>query len=121
MKMKFGTPLPEGYEINHDDLAASVGALMAQTLLPLFAENMPEQVAKANVEGILTELAYLFDEGEIHIGGKTYRPRIAFVDEAERLMPGAEKLNCMHELLETPFDIEPEANITFDEDAFAEG
>ncbi|MEL6839694.1 MAG: hypothetical protein AAFP85_10400 [Pseudomonadota bacterium] len=118
MKMKIGTELPADYVVTHEDLAESVAALIGHALLPLFAENMPEDAAKANVEGILTELAYLFDEGEIRLGGKTYRPRIAFIDETGAALPGAAALNNLHELVAEPFDIAPEANISFEEPEF---
>lgn len=120
MKMKIGTELPADYEVRHEDLAESVATLMAHALLPLFAENMEEDIAKANVEGIVTELAYLFDEGEITLGGKTYRPRIAFVDEKGAVLPGVAQLNTLHQLAEDPFDIAPEAKITFVAEEFVE-
>lgn len=120
MKMKIGTELPAGYVVNHDDLAESATALMAQALLPLFAENMSEEMAKANVEGIITELAYLFDEGEIEIGGRTYRPRLAFVDDQGNVLPGVADLVTLHTLAEDPFEIAPEAGITFEAPELAE-
>ncbi|MEJ6402608.1 hypothetical protein [Yoonia sp. 2307UL14-13] len=120
MKMTIGTPLPPEYEVGHNDLAESVAALIAHALLPLFAENMSEDAAKANVQGILTELAYIFDEGEIVLGGKSYRPRLAFVDEAGQVLPGAAALNNLHEMVEDPFDITPEAQIRFEEDVFVD-
>jgi hypothetical protein len=120
MKMKIGTELPDGYVVSHEDLAETAATLIAHTLLPLFAENMPEDAAKANVEGIVTELAYLFDEGEIELGGKTYRPRLAFMDETGAILPGATALNNLNELAGEPFDIAPEAGITFVEDEFIE-
>ena len=120
MKMKIGTELPADYVVTHEDLAESVAALIGQALLPLFADNMPVDASKANVEGILTELAYLFDEGEIEIGGKTYRPRIGFVDDAGTILPGAAALNTLHELVADPFDIAPEANISFEVPEFEE-
>lgn len=114
MKMKIGTELPADYQVSHQDLAETAATLMAHALLPLFAENMGEEMAKANVEGIVTELAYLFDEGEITLGGKTYRPRLAFVDEAGQILPGAAELDTLHQLAEEPFEIAPEAGITFE-------
>jgi len=120
MKMKIGTPLPDDYVVSHEDLAETASTLIAHALLPIFAENMSEEVAKANVEGIVTELAYLFDEGEIELGGKTYRPRLAFVDESGAILPGAAQLNTLHQLAEDPFEIAPEAGITFEEPEFAE-
>lgn len=120
MKMKIGTDLPADYVVNHEDLAESAATLMAHALLPLFAENMSDALAKANVQGIVTELAYLFDDGEIEIGGKTYRPRLAFVDEAGAVLPGVAALNTLHELCEDLFDIAPQANISFEEPTFDE-
>jgi hypothetical protein len=120
MKMTIGAPLPPDYQVSHEDLAESVATLIAHTLLPVFSENMSEDLAKTNVEGILTELAYLFDEGEIVLGGKSYRPRIAFVDEAGRLLPGAEAQTHMHQLAADPFEIDAEADITFEEPEFVE-
>ncbi len=114
MRMTIGTELPEGYAVSHEDLAQTAGALIAHTLLPLFAENMPEKVAKANVEALLTELAYLFDEGQIEIGGRNYLPRLAFVDETGAVLPGVAGLDNLHEMVADPFDIAPEANITFE-------
>ena len=76
------------------------------------------QYSKANVEGILTEFAYLFDEGEIEIGGKTYRPRLAFIDEAEAVLPGVAELVTLNEMVADPFDLAPEANITFEAPEF---
>lgn len=114
MKMKIGADLPEGYAPSHDDLAAASATLIAHTLLPLFSENMSEDVAKANVQGIVTELAYLFDEGEIHMGGKVYRPRMAFINDAGEALPGAADLETMNELADDPFDLAPEAKITFE-------
>ena len=120
MKMKIGTELPEGYQVSHEDLSESAATLIAHALLPLFAENMPEELAKANVEGIVMELAYLFDEGEIALGGKTYRPRLAFVDEAGEVLPGVAALNNLNELAGEPFNIAPEAGITFEEPEFVD-
>lgn len=120
MKMRIGTPLPDDYVVSHEDLAETAATLIAHTLLPLFAENMSEEMAKANVEGIVTELAYLFDEGEIELGGKTFRPRLAFVDEKGTVLPGAAELVTMHQLAEEPFEIAPEAGITFEEPEFVE-
>lgn len=114
MKMTIGAPLPADYEASHEDLAESAATLIAHALLPLFTENMPEDMAKANVEGIVMELAYLFDEGEISLGGKTYRPCLAFADENGQILPGAAQLLNMHELAEDPFEIAPEAGITFE-------
>jgi hypothetical protein len=121
MKMKIGTALPADYTVSHEDLAESAVTLIAHALLPVFAEGMTEAVAKANVEGIVTELAYLFDEGEIELGGKTYRPKLAFVDEAGNVLPGVAALNTLNELAADPFDIAPEAAITFEEPEFDEG
>ena len=118
MRMKIGTELPKGYEVTHEDLAESAGALIAHTLLPIFGDEMPEEVAKANIEGILTEFAYLLDEGEIEIGGKTYRPRLAFIDESDAILPGVAELVNLHELVAEPFEIAPEANITFEAPEF---
>lgn len=118
MRMKIGTELPTDYEVTHEDLAQSAGALIAHALLPIFGDKIPEEMAKANVEGILTEFAYLFDEGEIEIGGKTYRPRLAFIDEAEVVLPGVAELVNLHEMVAEPFDIAPEANITFEAPEF---
>lgn len=120
MKMRIGAELPPEYEPAHNDLAAAAGSLMAHTLLPLFAENMSEELAKANVEGIVTELAYLFDDGEIEIGGKTFRPCLAFVDKSGQPLPGIAQMTNLHELAEDPFDIDPEAKITFEAPEFDE-
>jgi len=120
MKMKIGTELPADYQVSHEDLAETAATLIAHALFPLFAENMSEELARANVEGIVTELAYLFDEGEIELGGKTYRPRIAFADETGALLPGAASLTTLHELAQEPFEIAPEAGITFEEPDFDE-
>lgn len=118
MKMKIGTELPADYAVRHEDLAEAAVALIAQALLPVFAQSMTEEVAKANVQGIVTELAYLFDEGEIEIGGKIYRPRLAFVDATGATLPGVAELTTLHELTEDPFDVDPEANITFEAPEF---
>ncbi len=120
MKMKIATELPADYVVSHEDLAETASTLIAHALLPLFAENMSEEMAKANVEGIVTELAYLFDEGEIELGGKIFRPRLAFVDDAGAVLPGAAELVTLHELAEDPFEIAPEAGISFEEPQFAE-
>jgi hypothetical protein len=120
MKMIIGAELPDGYEPGHNDLAAASATLMAHALLPLFIENMPEDAAKANVVGIVTELAYLFDDGAIEMGGKTYRPRLAFVDDAGNTLPGVAELTTMHDLASEPFDLAPEAKITFQEPDFDE-
>lgn len=118
MKMKIGTPLPADYVVSHEDLAESAVSLIAHALLPVFAESMTAEVAKANVQGIVTELAYLFDEGEIELGGKIYRPRLAFVDDSGTVLPGVAALNTLNEMADDPFDIAPEANITFEEAEF---
>lgn len=120
MKMNIGTALPEGYTVSHEDLAESAGTLIAHALLPLFAENMTEEAAKANVTGIVTELAYLFDDGEITLGGRIYRPRLAFVDDQGNVLPGAAQLTNLNELVEDPFDIPAEAMISFEEPQFDE-
>lgn len=118
MKMNIGAELPEGVELGHNELAAATATLMAQALLPLFAERMKDDIARANVEGIVMELAYMFDDGEITVGNKTYRPRLAFVDEAGTVLPGLSELDHLHEFADAPFDIDPEAKITFEQVAF---
>lgn len=120
MKMIIGAELPEDYTPGHDDLAAASATLMAHALLPLFAENMSEDMAKANVQGIVTELAFLFDEGEIQMGGKSYRPRLAFVSDAGEVLPGVADLTNMNELSDAPFELAPEAQISFEEPDFEE-
>ena len=120
MKMNIGTELPADYQVSHEDLAESAATLIAHALLPLFAENMTEELAKANVEGILTELAYVFDEGEIELGGRIFRPRLAFVDDTGAILLGAAQLTTLHQLAEDPFEIAPEAGITFEEPEFVE-
>jgi hypothetical protein len=120
MKMTIGADLPDGYAPGHDDLAAASATLFAHALLPLFIDNMAEDAARANVEGIITELAYLFDEGEIELGGKVYRPRLAFVDDAGNTLPGIAELTTMHDLASEPFNLAPEAKITFEEPDFDE-
>ena len=118
MKMNIGTELPADYVVSHQDLAEAAITLMAHALLPVFEESMTEEVAKANVQGIVTELAYLFDEGEISLGGSTYRPRLAFVDDHGQVLPGVAQLNSLNEMVDDLFDIGPEAGITFEEPAF---
>ena len=113
--MRIGADLPPDYELTHDDLASAFGTLVAHTLLPIFAEGMSEEPAKANAAGILIELAYAFDEGEIEIGGRTYRPRLAFVDDQGTVVNGFETLDTFAELAEDPFDVEEEAHVTFEE------
>lgn len=120
MKMKIATPLPADYTVQHEDLAESALVLMAHALLPLFAENMPEAAAKANVTALVTELGYLFDEGKIHLGGQVYRPRLAFVDEDGALLPGAAALTTLHALIDAPFDIAPETGISFEREELPE-
>ena len=118
MKMIIGTELPPDYEVSHEDLSESAGSMFAHALLPIFAELLSEEQAKANVEGIVTELAYLFDEGEIELGGKIYRPKLAFVDEAGRVLPGVAEMDRLHQMVEDPFDIPAEAKISFEMDEF---
>lgn len=118
MKMTIGAELPEDFEVGHRELAAASASLMAQVLLPLFAERMPADIARANVEGIVMELAYMFDDGEITIGGKTFRPRLSFIDQDGNTLPGSGELDHLHELADAPFDIDPEARITFEEPVY---
>ncbi|MEM6408517.1 MAG: hypothetical protein AAF700_08875 [Pseudomonadota bacterium] len=118
MKMTIGAELPEDYEPAHADLASAANTLIAHSLLPMFQDAMGEQLAKANVEGIMTELAFALDEGEITIGGKTYRPRLAFVDDAGQVVPGAADMDNFNELVSEPFDIDPEAKVSFEQDEF---
>jgi hypothetical protein len=40
----------------------------------------------------------LFDEGEFEMGGKIYRPRLAFVDDARNTLPSIAELTAMHYL-----------------------
>lgn len=117
MKMTIGAELPDGYEPQHEDLTAVCGPMIAHALLPLFAENMPDAVARANVEAIVTELAYLFDEGEIVIGGRTFHPRIAFVAAEGAVLPGFADTTDLNEQTAHPFEIDPEAQVTFEDDA----
>ncbi|MFQ1699790.1 hypothetical protein ACJ5NV_04260 [Loktanella agnita] len=118
MKMKIGTELPPDYTLKHEDLAESALTLISQALLPIFAETMTTEMAQANVQGIVTELAYVFDEGEIQIGGKTFRPRLAFVDESGNTLPGVADLNTLHQLTDELFQMEPEADVTFEAPEF---
>lgn len=120
MKMIVGAELPEDYEPVHADLASAAQILLAHSLLPMFADAMGDNLAKANVTGILTELSFAFDEGEIEIGGKTYRPRLAFIDENDNPVPGLAALDDLNALVGEPFDIDPEAKISFEEDEFEE-
>ena len=116
MKLKIETPLPEGYTPAHDDLAEAAATLMAKALLPLFIEDLPEEAARANVQGIVSELAYMFDAGAIEIGGRTYRPRIAFVDDTGALLPGAAEFDGFEAASEDALDAETEAQVSFEAD-----
>ncbi len=116
MKMIVGAELPEGYEAEHMDLASAAPYLIAQSLLPMFADAMGDDLAKANVAGIVTELSYILDEGEIVLGGKTYRPRLAFIDESGKPVPGLEALDDFNALVDEPFEVDPVAQITFEAD-----
>ncbi|MEM7471389.1 MAG: hypothetical protein AAF340_08555 [Pseudomonadota bacterium] len=118
MKMTIGAELPEDYEPAHTDLAAAANTLIAHSLLPMFQDAMGEQLAKANVEGIMTELAFALDEGAIEIGGKTYRPRLAFVDDAGQVVPGAADFDSFNEVAGEPFEIDPEAKVSFEAGSF---
>ncbi|MEM9795752.1 MAG: hypothetical protein AAF919_04650 [Pseudomonadota bacterium] len=120
MKMTIGAELPEDYAPSQEDLASASATLIAHALLPLFAENMEENLARANAQAVLTELAYLLDEGEIVMGGKTYRPRLAFVDDSGRVTPGFETLENMADLATEPFEIDPQAQVSFEEPEFDE-
>lgn len=118
MKMTIGAELPEDYTPEHTDLAAAAPVLIAHSLLPMFEDAMGEELAKANVTGIVTELAYVFDDGEIEIGGKTYRPRIAFVNDEGETLPGAAMLDNLNELSIEPFTLDPEAKVSFEAEEF---
>lgn len=118
MKMTIGAELPADYEPAHEDLASAANTLIAHSLLPMFKDAMGEQLAKANVEGIMTELAFALDEGEITIGGKTYRPRLAFIDDAGQVVPGAAEMDNFNELVTEPFEIDPEAKVSFEQEEF---
>jgi hypothetical protein len=120
MKMIVGAELPDDYEPVHTDLASAAQILIAHSLLPMFADAMTDSLAKANVAGIVTELSFVFDEGEIEIGGRTYRPRLAFIDEAGNPVPGLAALDDMNSLVGEPFDIDPEAKISFEEEEYVE-
>lgn len=120
MKMIVGAELPADYEPEHNDLASAAHILIAHSLLPMFADAMGDSLAKANVTGIVTELSFVFDEGEIEIGGKTYRPRLAFIDDAGNPLPGLADLDDLNGLIGEPFDIDPEAKISFEEEQFEE-
>ena len=118
MKMTIGAPLPDDYDVKHADLADAATTLIAHALLPIFAESLSEDAAKANVQGIVTELAYLFDEGEIVLGGKTYRPRIAFVDESGAVLPGVAELTELHTMTDDLYEIDELADIRFEQAEF---
>ncbi|TFL16789.1 hypothetical protein [Jannaschia formosa] len=118
MKMTIGAELPPDYVPAQEDLASAAASLIAHALLPLFAENMPERIARANAQAVTLELSYLLDEGEIRIGGKTYRPRLAFVDDSGAAAAGFARFQNMAEAASAPFDIDPEARVTFETPEF---
>ena len=120
MRMKIGAALPEGYEPDHGDLSAASATLIAHALHPLFAESLPDEAARANVQAVVTELAYLLDEGAIEMGGRTYRPRLAFVDDAGQVLPGAAQMTGFSEMVDAPFAIDPAARVTFEAPEYEE-
>jgi hypothetical protein len=120
MKMTIGADLPPDYVPAQEDLASAAASLIAHALLPLFAENMPEKIARANAQAVTLELSYLLDEGEIRMGGRTYRPRLAFVDDSGAPSDGFAGFAHMAEAASAPFDIDPDARVTFETPEFEE-
>ena len=120
MKMTIGADLPPDYVPGQADLASAAASLIAHTLYPLFAENMPEAAALANAQAVTQELSFLLDEAEICMGGKTYRPRLAFVDETGATTDGFQSFTGMEDAASDPFDIDPAAQVTFEAPAFAD-
>ena len=116
MKLKIQTELPDGYTPSHGDLAEAAATMMAKALLPLFTENLPEDAARANVQGIVSELAYMFDAGSIELGGRSYRPRIAFADDSGALLPGVIEFAGFEDAAEDALDAETEAHVSFEVD-----
>ena len=114
MKMSIGADLPPDYVPAQEDLASAAASLIAHAMLPLFAENMPDHIARANAQAVTLELSYLFDEGEIRVGGRTYRPRLAFVDDSGAPSDGFARFHNMADAASDPFDIDPEARVTFE-------
>ena len=54
------------------------------------------------------------------MGGKIYRPRLAFVDDARNTLPGIAELTTMHDLALEPFNLAPEAKTTLEDPDFNE-
>ncbi|MBD8871829.1 hypothetical protein [Rhodanobacter sp. DHB23] len=46
--------------------------------------HIPDEVAKSVCGEFSFDLSMLFDQGEIECGGRTYRPFIAFTDDADK-------------------------------------
>jgi len=83
---------------DHENLAILMNlAIAAQLKQSLTSAGVLPSKAWPLVETAVFELAIVFDQGKIVVNGKAFSPKIAFVDNDGRMLPGALKFNRLHE------------------------
>ena len=83
----------------HEHLAILYNLVMSKHLFAQLKRSGFDETKAWNVtSAFLWDHAMMFDQhGEFVVNGKTYRPRIAFVDEQGELLPGAAEFDFLHE------------------------
>lgn len=109
MKLK----LTSENEPDHEHLALLFNlAVAAELKQSLRRSGLEKSEAWPMVESAVFDLAMLFDEGTFKVGGKVYKPRVAFMAEDGSLLDGAAEFGHLHEYA-TVFEDDLEATEDF--------
>lgn len=92
--MKISMTLDPNYELNHEMLMSFAPTLLALSLLQ---KGDDKEQAEEDAEGLAYEVAKVFDHSAVELNGKTFRPKICWVDEAGKILPGAANYDDLHD------------------------
>lgn len=96
----------------HEELALLYNLAIAKIVEATAPKSLSKEELTALRDNLVWEIAMFADQGEIVVNGQSFKPRIAFADENDALLPGAAEFDYLHEYA-TIFDDDLEESDTF--------
>jgi hypothetical protein len=84
--MKISMTLNPDDELDHEMLMTFAPTLLALNLLQKTDDKEQDE---EDAEALTHDLSRVFDHSAVELNGKTFRPKICWVDEAGKILPGA--------------------------------
>lgn len=92
--MKISMKLDNDAVLDHEMLMSFAPTLMA---LSVVKKSKDKDQAEEDAEGIVHDISKVFDHAAVELNGKTFRPRICWVDDNGKVLDGAADYEDLHD------------------------